>query len=171
MLSKIRLILPISTKNVEKSREIREMRKSTIFRLCYTEIVKIPIKRRVNGEFLFILRRRNRGMRKHVSDRYLDLKSLKNARELGGIPLSGGRMVRKGLLIRAGRLSELSSEDRITLTQQWKLSEIIDLRNNEDGHHMGGDTRTRRFPVSPPMWCPSSPAERSVLPGKITVWT
>ena len=71
-------------------------------------------------------------MRKHVSDRYLDLKSVKNARELGGIPLSGGRMVRKGFLIRAGRLSELSSEDRITLTQQWKLSEIIDLRNNAE---------------------------------------
>ena len=71
-------------------------------------------------------------MRKRVSDRYLDLKSLKNARELGGIPLSGGRMVRKGLLIRAGRLSELSSEDRIALTQQWKLSEVIDLRNSTE---------------------------------------
>ena len=63
-------------------------------------------------------------------DRYLDLKSVKNARELGGIPLSNGRVVRKGLLIRAGRLSELTSQDRIALTEQWKLSEIIDLRNN-----------------------------------------
>ena len=67
-----------------------------------------------------------------MSDRYLNLNSVKNARELGGIPLSDGRIVRKGILIRAGRLSELSSEDRIALSQQWKLSEIIDLRNNAE---------------------------------------
>lgn len=67
-----------------------------------------------------------------MSERYLNLNSVKNARELGGIPLSGGRMVRKGLLIRAGRLSDLSPEDRIALSQQWKLTEIIDLRNSAE---------------------------------------
>lgn len=67
-----------------------------------------------------------------MSDRYLNLNSVKNARELGGIPLSDGRIVQKGLLIRAGRLSDLSPEDRVTLTEQWKLAEIIDLRNSAE---------------------------------------
>lgn len=67
-----------------------------------------------------------------MSDRYLDLKTVKNARELGGIPLSDGRVVRKGLLIRAGRLSDLSHQERIVLTEQWKLSEVIDLRNSTE---------------------------------------
>lgn len=67
-----------------------------------------------------------------MSDRYLDLDNVKNARELGGIALSGGRIVRKGLLIRAGRLSDLSPRDRAVLTQQWKLSAVIDLRNSAE---------------------------------------
>lgn len=117
---------------MEKSREIREKRKSTIFRLCYTKVVKTPIKRCVNNVFLFIFTQADSEVRLQVSERYLNLNSVKNARELGGIPLSGGRIVRKGLLIRAGRLSELSSEDRIALSQQWKLTEIIDLRNSAE---------------------------------------
>ena len=52
--SERQLILLISTKNVEKSRKIREMRKSTFFRLCYTKVVKTPIKICVNNDFLFI---------------------------------------------------------------------------------------------------------------------
>ena len=48
------LCLSIITNNVEKSREIREMSKSAFFRLCYTEMVKTPIKGSVNNDFLVI---------------------------------------------------------------------------------------------------------------------
>lgn len=71
-------------------------------------------------------------MSAHVSDRYLDLENVRNPRELGGIALSGGRIVRKGLLIRAGRLSDLSPRDRAVLTEHWKLSAVIDLRNSAE---------------------------------------
>lgn len=90
-------------------------------------------------------------MSAHVSERYLDLENVKNARELGGIPLSGGRTVRKGLLIRAGRLSDLSPRDRIELKERWKLSAVIDLRNSAEiaehpNQSMPGVT-THRVPI------------------------
>ena len=54
-----------------------------------------------------------------------------NVRELGGLPLKNGRMVRHGSLIRTGRLSDITDKDKETLAR-WKLTKIIDMRNNQE---------------------------------------
>ncbi len=54
-----------------------------------------------------------------------------NVRELGGLPLKNGRMVRHGSLIRTGRLSDMTQKDKATLARR-NLTKIIDMRNNQE---------------------------------------
>ncbi len=68
----------------------------------------------------------------NTSGRELPLSGVLNARELGGIPLRGGRAVRPGMLIRTGRLSDMTEEDRRCLLTDWKLTTILDLRNDQE---------------------------------------
>lgn len=62
--------------------------------------------------------------------RIIPLQGVLNARELGGIPLANGRKVKHGKIIRTGRLSNLTAEDRKLLTDKWHVTRIVDLRNN-----------------------------------------
>lgn len=63
--------------------------------------------------------------------RMIPMEGALNVRELGGLPLKDGRMVRHGSLIRTGRLSDMTEMDKETLAC-WNLTKIIDMRNNQE---------------------------------------
>lgn len=69
---------------------------------------------------------------KSISPRVIPMEKVLNARELGGLPLSDGSQVRHGTLIRTGRLCNMSENDHRVLTQQWKVTDIVDLRNDQE---------------------------------------
>lgn len=58
----------------------------------------------------------------------IPLSSVKNSRELGGYVAADGRKVKSGVLLRTGRLSEISDEDITILKDTYKLEHIIDFR-------------------------------------------
>lgn len=64
--------------------------------------------------------------------RVLKLEGVLNARELGGLPLNGNRQVRRGCLVRAGRLSEMTGADAEVLKKEWNVTRIVDLRNHQE---------------------------------------
>lgn len=76
----------------------------------------------------------------NTADRIIKLQGVLNARELGGIPLKNGRQVKHGRIIRTGRLSSLTDEDRKLLKEKWNVTRIVDLRNNrETGEYPDAD--------------------------------
>ena len=56
------------------------------------------------------------------------LKSIHNARELGGYKTAGGRTVKSGVLLRTASLHGISDEDIYTLTDVFRVEHIIDFR-------------------------------------------
>lgn len=64
--------------------------------------------------------------------RIIELEGALNVRELGGLPLRNGRRMKHGKIIRSGRLSNLSEADREILEKQWKVTTIVDLRNDQE---------------------------------------
>lgn len=63
-------------------------------------------------------------------ERIIPLQGVLNAREFGGIPLKDGRKVKHGKIIRTGRLSNLTVDDRLLLKDKWNVTRIVDLRND-----------------------------------------
>lgn len=57
----------------------------------------------------------------------IKLKSIGNARELGGYPAKGGT-VKHGLLLRTAALKDISEEDKETLSSEYHVEAVIDLR-------------------------------------------
>lgn len=60
--------------------------------------------------------------------RMLAFEGVENVRDLGGIPVYGGRMVRRGLIFRGGALCGATSADRTCLFEELGISCVIDLR-------------------------------------------
>ena len=58
----------------------------------------------------------------------INLKSVGNARELGGYLTNDGRRVKPGVLLRTAALNKISSEDITRLTKIYNLSTVVDLR-------------------------------------------
>lgn len=58
----------------------------------------------------------------------INLKSVGNARELGGYPVADGRKIKHGLLLRTAALNTISSEDVKRLKDVYRLSVVADLR-------------------------------------------
>ncbi len=58
----------------------------------------------------------------------IPLKSIKNARELGGYPTLDGRRVKSGVLLRTAKLCGISDEDVQVLTEKYRLQDIVDFR-------------------------------------------
>lgn len=65
-------------------------------------------------------------------EKSIGLKSVKNARELGGYTTYDNKTVKHGLLLRSGHLGKLSDEDAKTLVDKYNLKEIIDFRSAEE---------------------------------------
>lgn len=59
---------------------------------------------------------------------FIELESVDNVRDLGGIPVAGGRMVKPGLLFRGGALHCATEHDRATLFSQLGIDCVVDLR-------------------------------------------
>ena len=57
----------------------------------------------------------------------LNLKSVGNARELGGYA-AGGKTVRHGLLLRTASLTAISEEDKRALETVWHVATVVDFR-------------------------------------------
>ena len=60
----------------------------------------------------------------------IELETLANTRDLGGMPVSDGRRIRKGRLIRSGQLVDLSVSDRAVLASL--IDTIVDFRTPEE---------------------------------------
>lgn len=58
----------------------------------------------------------------------IKVKSVRNARELGGYPSSDGRTIKSGVLLRTAKLDEMTSEDIQILKEHYRLGYIIDFR-------------------------------------------
>ncbi len=58
----------------------------------------------------------------------VELKSISNARELGGYMTSDGRMVKSGVLLRTGRLDYISDEDKSVLQNRYHVEDVIGFR-------------------------------------------
>jgi len=58
----------------------------------------------------------------------INLKSVGNARELGGYYTINGKKIKHGVLLRTAALNKISSEDLTRLTKDYNLSVIADLR-------------------------------------------
>lgn len=62
------------------------------------------------------------------ADQSINLKSVGNARELGGYITNDGRKVKHDVLLRTAALNKISSEDVKRLTEDYSISVIADLR-------------------------------------------
>lgn len=56
------------------------------------------------------------------------LEGIQNVRDLGGLPLAEGRQVKMGCLLRTGKLSDMTKNDREELCGRYHVTEIVDLR-------------------------------------------
>lgn len=87
--------------------------------------------------------------------RSIDL--IPNMRSFGGIPCSGGKVVRNGLIYRSASPANVSAEDVVVLSENLKLRSIIDLRAQKEGEQDVGPRHLQRpsylqngqFPVRP----------------------
>ena len=57
----------------------------------------------------------------------MELKSVANARELGGYKTADGRTVKSDVLLRTGRLDDISDEDKYILRNEYHVSDVIDF--------------------------------------------
>lgn len=65
----------------------------------------------------------------------LNLKSIGNARELGGYPAAGGKTVKHGVLLRTSALASLSQEDKTTLETVYRVAVVADFRMSAERQH------------------------------------
>ena len=66
-----------------------------------------------------------------LEEQQIGLTSVHNARQLGGYRI-GDKRVKADLLLRSARLSDLSSEDSILLTDKYKVQRIYDFRDEKE---------------------------------------
>lgn len=65
------------------------------------------------------------------SQQFLPVKSIVNARDLGGYAVQGGRIVRDGVLIRAAHLAEATEED-LRFLESIPVTKVVDFRKLEE---------------------------------------
>jgi protein-tyrosine phosphatase len=61
-------------------------------------------------------------------DRILPFEGIENGRELGGLVMQDGRIIRKGKLIRSANLNKASDEDVAILKDRFHLTDVYDFR-------------------------------------------
>lgn len=62
-------------------------------------------------------------------DTWINLKTVKNSRQLGGYPVQNNRIVKHNAILRTGELASLTESDKELLVNEYKLAYIIDLRD------------------------------------------
>ncbi|MEG1721127.1 MAG: tyrosine-protein phosphatase, partial [Pseudoflavonifractor sp.] len=62
----------------------------------------------------------------------LGLSKVENARQLGGYRTEDGRRVKDGLLLRSGKLSGATPEDKARLTATYHLTQVVDFRTTDE---------------------------------------
>jgi protein tyrosine/serine phosphatase len=72
-------------------------------------------------------------------DRHLEFEGLFNARDLGGLPASGGRVTRRGALVRSDTPERMTAQGWRDLVS-FGISTIVDLRNDDE---VAGDAAER----------------------------
>ncbi|MET0188848.1 MAG: tyrosine-protein phosphatase [Pseudonocardia sediminis] len=65
-------------------------------------------------------------------DRWLQFDGLSNARDIGGLPLTGGGHVRPGVLLRTEALEHLSPGDVRRLLDEHGVRQVLDLRTDRE---------------------------------------
>ena len=63
-----------------------------------------------------------------MTDRWIDIEGVVNMRDLGGLPLSGGGTVPRGVLIRSDNLQDLSPAAVEYLLERVGVTDVVDLR-------------------------------------------
>ncbi|RFS82338.1 tyrosine-protein phosphatase [Actinomadura spongiicola] len=75
--------------------------------------------------------------------RWIALDGAANARDLGGLPTLDGRTTRRGRILRADNLQDLTVTDVRLLIDDYDVKNIIDLRSNAEIHLEGPGPLTR----------------------------
>lgn len=91
----------------------------------------------------------------------IGLKSVINARELGGYRLPGGAVVKHGLLLRGGDLANVSEEDAGRLVNRFHLTKVFDFRTSMEVHK----SPDRELPGVVNIWMPAFNEEGQVMEG------
>ncbi len=63
---------------------------------------------------------------------HLEFEGIDNGRDLGGIPVAGGRCVATGRLIRSGHLAAMTEADAARLVDEFGVRTVIDLRTDDE---------------------------------------
>ena len=61
-------------------------------------------------------------------DRTIKFEGIENARELGGLKMQDGRIIKEGKLIRSGNLSMATDADAKVLKDRFRLTDVVDFR-------------------------------------------
>lgn len=91
----------------------------------------------------------------------IGLKSVINARELGGYRLPGGAVIKHGLLLRGGDFSKLDDEDAGKLISQYHLAKVFDFRTSMEV----GRAPDRELPGVVNIWMPAFNEKSQVMEG------
>lgn len=67
-----------------------------------------------------------------MSPHWIDLDGVVNMRDLGGLPTTGGGVVRPGRLIRSDNLQDLTERDVHRLVDELGVTDILDLRTDKE---------------------------------------
>lgn len=60
----------------------------------------------------------------------LGLHGVRNARELGGYPTKSGQIIKKGMLLRTGKLAKALPDDLHRLTDVYQMTTVVDFRTS-----------------------------------------
>ncbi|MCR4922451.1 MAG: tyrosine-protein phosphatase [Lachnospiraceae bacterium] len=65
-----------------------------------------------------------------LSKRSINIKSVGNARELGGYESLSGRKIRRGILLRTAAINTISESDKDILCKEYHLAVVVDFRSS-----------------------------------------
>ncbi len=85
---------------------------------------------------------------------WLELEGAVNVRDVGGLPTVDGRTTRRGVLLRADNLQDLTERDLALLVDDLGLRTVVDLRSHGEAHLAGptplpSTVTTQRFSLIP----------------------
>ncbi|GAA2593969.1 tyrosine-protein phosphatase [Actinomadura fulvescens] len=79
----------------------------------------------------------------NARSRWIDLDGAVNVRDLGGLPTTDGGTTRRGRILRADNLQDLTAADIRTLVGHYELRDVIDLRSDAEVRLEGPGPLTR----------------------------